>query len=186
VRRIVVALPVAAVIALAGCGSTLAKSATQTITLPAQPVAVTASSSQPPTATTAAATGAHTTARVKTTLAARTISSSTSTSTSTPAASAKTRAAKPKQKSPVPCLVRAGLLHAGRAAQFGTWQGTDPVSHKPIYVDGPYKSVAAAKASASTLTGVEQVQRADLWVVSASLRGGTGPAVKRVATCLRH
>jgi hypothetical protein len=30
------------------------------------------------------------------------------------------------------------------------------------------------------------VQGGGLWVVSASLRGGTGPAVQRVANCLRR
>jgi hypothetical protein len=60
----------------------------------------------------------------------------------------------------------------------------DPASHRPIYVDGPYKSVADANKSASTLDGVEQVHSGGLWVVSAALRGGTGPAVQRVAQCL--
>ena len=78
------------------------------------------------------------------------------------------------------------MLQARPAVQQGVWQGMDPVSHRLIYVDGPYVSVAAAKTAAATLVGVSQVQAANLWEVSASLRGGTGPAVARVAKCLRR
>ncbi len=81
-------------------------------------------------------------------------------------------------------MVQAGLLHVGAATQVGTWQGTDPASNRPIYVDGPYKSAAAAGQSASTLVDVSQVAAGGVWEVSASLRGGTGPAVRRVAVCL--
>ncbi|MGA2929217.1 MAG: hypothetical protein ABSG43_25160 [Solirubrobacteraceae bacterium] len=81
-------------------------------------------------------------------------------------------------------MVRAGLQRVGPTVQVGTWQGTDPASHRPIYVGGPYKSAAAARQAASLLVGVVQAAAGGVWEVSASLRGGTGPAVRRVAACL--
>jgi hypothetical protein len=82
-------------------------------------------------------------------------------------------------------MVRAGLLDVGPAVESGTWQGTDPASHRPIYVDGPYKSPGAARQAVSTLDFVSHAAPGGVWEVSASLRGGTGPAVHRVAACLR-
>lgn len=105
-----------------------------------------------------------------------------STPSTTPAATTRTATAKPQ--SPVACMVRAGLQHVGPAAQTGTWQGTDPASHRPIYVDGPYKSAAAARESVSTLVGVNQAAAGGVWEVAAALRAPTGPAVHRVAACL--
>jgi hypothetical protein len=197
-RRLWTALPVAAVIALAGCGGNSAKSRSRTTVSTTQTALAAvgaASATKPAGAPTTGTTGTGTAGAKApvpgtgtTTSAPTSSSSSTSTmrSATRTAPAEKPQAVAPKQKSPVPCLVQAGLLRPGRGAEFGTWQGTDPASHRPIYVDGPYKSVADANTSAGTLQGVEQVQGGGLWVVSASLRGGTGPAVQRVAKCLRR
>lgn len=53
-----------------------------------------------------------------------------------------------------------------------------------ILVDGPYKSVAAAAASANSLQGVEFAASGGVWEVTASLRGRRGYIVTEVATCL--
>jgi hypothetical protein len=161
------------VLVLAGCGGS-GKPATSTAA-----GVVTTSQSTAPTPT-SATTGAKNPAKRKATAPPGTTTRSATSTTPT----VTTRAATPKPKSPVACMVRAGLLHVGRAVQTGTWQGTDPVSHRPIYVDGPYPSPAAAKQSATTLIGVSQEAAGGVWEVSASLRGGTGPAVRRVAACL--
>jgi hypothetical protein len=83
-------------------------------------------------------------------------------------------------------MVREGLQNVGPALQVGTWRGTDRASGRHIYVDGPYNSPAAAKQAVGTLVGVNQAAAGGVWEVSASLIGGTGPAVRRVAECLNN
>lgn len=204
-RRIQLALPAAAAaIALAGCGGSSHKSTSTTAAAVAvtQAASITTASTQTQAPShairsshrasrttrsshSAGGTAPATRTAAATTAAAITTKSTAATSpTTTPTTARRTLANHAKPKSPVPCLVEAGLKHAGASSQAGTWQGSDPASHRSIYVSGPYKSVADANSSASTLEGVNQVQRGGLWVVSASLRGGTGPAVKRVAQCL--
>ena len=161
------------VLALAGCGGS-SKPATKTA---ADPFTTSQSTT---TSTTPAAAARKKPAKHKATGSAGT--STRSTASTTPAAT--TPVATPKPKSPVACMVRAGLKHVGRALQVGTWQGADPTSHRQIYVDGPYKSAAAVRQAVGTLAGVNHAAAGGLWEVSASLRGGTGPAVRRVAACL--
>jgi hypothetical protein len=152
-----------------------------TSTPTSQSTAISRSTTRTPATTSTPAAGAHQSANRK--AAAAPVGAAThSTSSTTPAAT--TRAATRKPQSPVACMVKVGLQHVGPAAQAGTWQGTDPASRKPIYVDGPYKSAAAARQAVSTLAGVTQAAPGGVWEVSASLRGGTGPAVRRVAACL--
>ena len=194
-RRFLLIAAVAGVVSLAGCGgagtsksSTAADVVTISITNPASAPATSAS------ATSGAAGQGSTTAAKSHAQRSGTISADATTqpTASTSRASAGTSTAtrepaatpKPKPKSPTPCMVRAGLLHVGPAPQTGTWQGTDPANHLPIYVDGPYKSTAAAKQAVSTLAGVNQAAPGGVGEVSAALRGGTGPAVRRVAGCL--
>jgi hypothetical protein len=53
-----------------------------------------------------------------------------------------------------------------------------------ILVDGPYRSAAAAKASAASLAGVEFAASGGVWEVTAALRGRRGYLVTEVANCL--
>jgi hypothetical protein len=194
-RRLLLAAPVG-VLLLAGCGGS--KPATNAASNPvtaSQATAPSASASSTPTTTSTPTTGAKQPAKHKATTSAgatthstatvgATTHSTASTTRSASAATKTTTAAAAKPKSPVACMVRVGLQHVGPAFQAGTWQGTDDVSHRPIFVDGPYKSAAAAKQSVDTLLSVNQAAAGGVWEVSASLRGGTGPAVRRVAACL--
>jgi hypothetical protein len=191
---------------LAGCGGA-GKHASSTTS----DAAVTqAAATSPSTASTTTSTSTTSTSTASTSTATTPSTTSTRTATSTPAATPKqrakhpaavavratthstpsttapatTRTSPPKPQSPVACMVRAGLKHVGPAVQTGTWQGTDPASHHPIYVDGPYKSAAAARASVSTLLGINQAAAGGVWEVAADLRAPTGPAVHRIAACL--
>ena len=166
---------------LAGCGGSTPSPA-------AHAAAGTVAASTAPAVT---ATGAATTpARARAHAArhtARAKAGATTTTTTPPAATARPVAAvhpRSKPKSPVACMTAAGLAHVGPSAQTGTWQGSDARSHRLIFVDGPYRSPGAAKQSVGTLIGVNQAAAGGVWEVSASLRGGTGPAVRRVAACL--
>jgi hypothetical protein len=53
-----------------------------------------------------------------------------------------------------------------------------------VFVDGPYRTRAAADESVSSLTGVELAARGGRYVVSASLVSQFGAIVKTVAACL--
>jgi len=83
----------------------------------------------------------------------------------------------------VACLTHAGLVRAG-LRNAGLWGGTDPTTGEPLLVDGPYKTRAAADASARSLNGVELAERGGAYVASATLKSHLGAAVHQVATCL--
>ncbi len=55
-----------------------------------------------------------------------------------------------------------------------------------MFVDGPYKNVANASASAASLNGTEYAARGGLYVVTATLRGHLGSLVPEVAGCLER
>jgi len=104
--------------------------------------------------------------------------STTAPSTSTPRAPA-------SKDTPVidTCLSHAGLVRPG-PRNAGLWGATDPTTGEPVLVDGPYKTRAAADASARSLNGVEVAERGGAYVASATLKSHLGAAVHQVATCL--
>ena len=83
----------------------------------------------------------------------------------------------------VACLTHAGLVRAG-LRNAGLWGGTDPTTGEQVLVDGPYKTRAAADASARSLNGVESAERGGAYVASATLKSHLGTAVHQVAACL--
>ena len=167
--------------ALAGCGSS-SKSSSRVASAGGAPPSTTAPGN---TTTTGATTTAATTTGASATTPTTTSSSATTPTTTTGTQTTTTAATTQKPTAtPLACMAKAGLQHSMPADISAEWLGTDPVSHHAIFVNGPYPSVSDASQSASTLTDVNHVARGGVWVVSASLRGGTGPAVDRVAACL--
>lgn len=65
------------------------------------------------------------------------------------------------------------------------WQGTDSLTSKAVYVEGPYASDSAASASAASLQGVESEAGGGLYAVSAPLRPPMTLQVNAVAGCLK-
>lgn len=91
---------------------------------------------------------------------------------------------------PLDCLRSSpGLNRARKAKEFGVWEanaGTTASndSNGKVFVDGPYRTVNAARAAAQSLQGVEFAASAGRWEVSASLRSRLEPAVSVVANCM--
>lgn len=84
---------------------------------------------------------------------------------------------------PVPCLQASQLVDAG-LSRPNEWQARFPITHAVIYVDGPYRTVAMARASAASLNGVEFAAAGGLFEVSAVLSSHLGASVNAVAACL--
>lgn len=89
---------------------------------------------------------------------------------------------------PVTCLSRGGLNRI-HITQGGFWEGIEGINpsgdpNAMVFVDGPYRTRAAADESVSSLTGVELAARGGRYVVSASLVSQFGAIVKTVAACL--
>jgi hypothetical protein len=82
------------------------------------------------------------------------------------------------------CLEAQGLVHVGQGYRPGVWIGNDPGNGKSVFVDGPYKTLAAADRSARTLIGVESAERGGRFVVSAVLTSHLSAPVHSVAKCL--
>jgi hypothetical protein len=85
--------------------------------------------------------------------------------------------------SPLVCLRQRGLIRA-RTLGPDRWWATDFATLKPVYVDGPFKTVAQAKADVSSLQGVESAVRGGLYVVNAALSSHINNDVTLVAACL--
>jgi hypothetical protein len=58
------------------------------------------------------------------------------------------------------------------------------LTHEPLFVEGPYKTVADARGSAASLEGIEIVVQGNLFVVSALLTSHLDAQAKTVASCL--
>jgi hypothetical protein len=88
-----------------------------------------------------------------------------------------------KGPSPLRCLAIAGLLapHYGSA---GEASAVSSAVGQFVYVDGPFKNRASASASAQSLQGLEDVEAAHLYVVSARLDAHLHKQVAQVAGCL--
>jgi hypothetical protein len=84
---------------------------------------------------------------------------------------------------PTSCLNAAGLLNA-RATQVSSWQALDPTNKQPVFVVGPYTNPGAAKASARSLSGIEEEAAGGLYAVTAKLTSKLGFKVDAVAQCL--
>src|SRR5262249_54124961 len=88
-----------------------------------------------------------------------------------------------KQSSDVKgCLAQAGLMHP-RLTHGQDWTGQAPKTHDSVFVDGPYKSAAAAEASAKSLQAIEYATQGGLFVASEPLRSRLDEQVKTVAAC---
>jgi hypothetical protein len=85
--------------------------------------------------------------------------------------------------SPLVCLRQRGLVHA-KALGPDRWWARDLATLKPVYVDGPFKTVAEAKADVASLQGVEYAERGGLYVVNAALDAHINNDVHFVAACL--
>jgi hypothetical protein len=84
---------------------------------------------------------------------------------------------------PIVCLFGAGLIAAKREGA-DRWIAYNDATLKPVFVDGPFKNVGAAKADVASLQGVEYVKRGGLYVVGAILTSHLNKAVDNVAACL--
>ncbi|MGO9976529.1 MAG: hypothetical protein ACLP01_27710 [Solirubrobacteraceae bacterium] len=83
---------------------------------------------------------------------------------------------------PVPCLA-AHLVDVG-PLKPNEWSGAFPLTKAIVYVDGPFKTVAMASASAASLNGVELEASGGLFTVEAALTSRLGTTVNTIASCL--
>lgn len=91
--------------------------------------------------------------------------------------------------SPIGCLQAAGLNRARSATEQGVWEANagstvETDRNAIVFVSGPYKDAAKAKAYAQSLLVVELAASGGRWVASASLPSGLGTRVKQVAACM--
>jgi hypothetical protein len=84
---------------------------------------------------------------------------------------------------PIVCLKGAGLLKVGTNGT-NKWIGYDDATEKPIFVDGPFTNVKAAKEDVSSLKGIELAARGGLYVISAYETSHLTGDIKHVAACL--
>jgi hypothetical protein len=84
---------------------------------------------------------------------------------------------------PKHCLTSSGLV-SFHFSKTGVWSADDRASGQTVFVDGPYKTAAAADKAVSTLVGIEIAQRGGLYEVTALLRSHLQAPVAKVAQCL--
>jgi hypothetical protein len=81
------------------------------------------------------------------------------------------------------CLNQRGLVGA-KTSGPARWTARDLGTLKPLYVDGPFKTVGQAKSDVASLQGIEYAKRGGLYVVNAALNYHLTNDVNIVAACL--
>jgi hypothetical protein len=94
-----------------------------------------------------------------------------------------TGSAKVTGPSPIVCLDSASLI-AAKSEGANRWIARNDATLKPVFVDGPFKNVASARADVASLQGIEYVKRGGLYVVGAILTSHLNKTVDAVAACL--
>lgn len=180
--RMLALLLAAAALMLAACGGSSKRPATTTS------AQVTSTAAPPAVTTTTTSTTHKRTATVKQPkprkLTAQPAAPSPALTATTPNAGIP-RSAHVSGPTPIICLKAAGLITV-HATQESTWEGLVPGTKVAVYVDGPYKTKAQAKASAKSLAGVEEEAAGGLYDVTAYLSAHVKYKVSEVTQCLSN
>jgi predicted small secreted protein len=193
--RLMPLLVLAAALSLAGCGG--ASTASRTSTSGAGTTTGVALAERPATPTTTTAQSARRStpkARTRTTSAKRAAHASSHVAAHAPAHApsqpstparplAVTSTGKVSGPGPLACLRQAGLLNPHEVSQ-GENVALSAAIGEDVFVDGPYKNKNSAASAAVSLQGIEDVQAASLYVVSAKLSAHLHAKIKAVAACL--
>ena len=84
---------------------------------------------------------------------------------------------------PIECMQQRQLINP-HAMQLEEWEGVDPLTHKPIFVIGPFQSPGLAQQYVQTYQGINLDAAGGLYVASAALTSNLNFQVNALAKCL--